>query len=159
MKDRVVLGMVKSNLDMKGAKAPKLELDYVRLLMVVRDLRREGYDVKGYLGVTTAAIQGHVVNHWHKRYKASDDDVHVVVILDPSGRQLLDVEKLTNASANLPSPEVAEDAIATEGKKLEDRLRIKIIELEGELNEEPAERPYTCDIRWDFFGMKVAAHG
>ena len=34
-----ILGMVKRNLDMKGAKGPKLELDFLRLVYAVKDNR------------------------------------------------------------------------------------------------------------------------
>ena len=51
-----ILGMAKSHLDLRGAKAPKLELDYLHLIYAVKEIREKGESAQGYLVVMTEEI-------------------------------------------------------------------------------------------------------
>ena len=48
-----VLGMVKSQLDLRGAKSQKLELDYLRLIYAVKKIRKQKDNAMGYLAALT----------------------------------------------------------------------------------------------------------
>ncbi len=80
-----ILGMVKRNLDLKGAKGPKLELDFLRLVYAVKELRRSGNEAKGYLLVMTSPIAQRVAA-WQAKYQAGDSVV--VEIASLSAEQL-----------------------------------------------------------------------
>ena len=64
-----VLGMAKSALDLRGAKGPKLELDYLRLLYAVKELRKRGDNAQGYLIVLTEPIHERT-RQWENKYLA-----------------------------------------------------------------------------------------
>ncbi|MGH7645352.1 MAG: hypothetical protein ACREMR_07170, partial [Gemmatimonadales bacterium] len=64
---RHVLGMAKRHLDLNGAKAPKLELDYLRLVVAVRELRLRGQAAVGYLLVMTPTIKRRT-QAWANKY-------------------------------------------------------------------------------------------
>jgi hypothetical protein len=66
-----ILGMVKRNLDLNGAKGPKLELDFLRLVYAVKELRQSADEAKGYLLVMTSAIAERVAA-WQTKYQAGD---------------------------------------------------------------------------------------
>src|SRR2546423_11351326 len=72
-----VLGMAKRHLDLRGAKAEKVELDYLRLAFAVRELRRSGEHAMGYLLVMTPAI-GKRAGGWGAKYR-TDSEVEVLV--------------------------------------------------------------------------------
>lgn len=63
-----VLGMAKSHLDLKGAKGPKLELDFLRLVYAVKELRARGDQANGYLLVMEEDIASRVKS-WIKNIK------------------------------------------------------------------------------------------
>jgi hypothetical protein len=63
--------MAKRHLDLRGAKGPKLGLDFLRLVMAVRDLRSAGNEAQGYLLVLTNDIAGRVAT-WVSKYRAGD---------------------------------------------------------------------------------------
>ena len=46
-----VLRMVKSQLDLRGAKSQKLELAYLRLVYAVKEIKKQGDNALGYLVV------------------------------------------------------------------------------------------------------------
>jgi len=64
-----VFGMAKSHLDLKGAKGPKLELDFLRLVYVIKDFRSKGKQATGYMAVLTDQIAQRV-NGWAHKYDA-----------------------------------------------------------------------------------------
>ncbi len=63
-----VLGMAKSNIDLRGANSPRTELDYLRLAYAVKELRRSGEGAKGYLLVRTQRIVDRT-RKWETKYR------------------------------------------------------------------------------------------
>ncbi len=138
---RHVLGMAKRHLDLNGAKAPKLELDYLRLLVAVRQLRQQGQDAAGYLLVMTSAIKRRA-HAWASKYGANDE-VQVVVATLTARRQ--------RQSRGRP---VRGRSDARKGGRLAERQLSAFIE-----KREPRVRRITdsknlpLGIRWDYYGI------
>ena len=78
---RQIIGMAKSNLDLRGAKGPKLELDFLRLVYAVKEAKRENQETKAYLLVMTEKIKNRV-NEWAKKYNA--EGLVETIVLDLS---------------------------------------------------------------------------
>jgi hypothetical protein len=62
-----VLGMAKSFLNLEGARSQKLELDYLRLIYAVKEIRKRGDSALGYLVVLTPQI-GIRLKQWENKY-------------------------------------------------------------------------------------------
>ncbi len=94
---KYLLGMAKSNLDLKGGKARSLELDYLRLAYAVSNLRLKGLEAKGYLSVTTNAVAKRI-EKWQSKYLAKDY-IEIIVGNGLSGKDFknLHAEKKRNA--------------------------------------------------------------
>ena len=97
---RHVLGMAKRHLDLRGAKGPKLELDFLRLVYAVQHLRRAGDEAQGYLLVMTTAIQ-RTTDFWVAKYQAGDAVRVLVGDLTPEERKLVDEEVRANTEGML----------------------------------------------------------
>ena len=63
-----ILGTSTSNLDFKGAKGPKTELDYLRLVYAVKEIKKQGDDAQGYLVVMTDEMLNRV-SQWEHKYR------------------------------------------------------------------------------------------
>lgn len=66
-----ILGMAKRHLDLRGAKAPKLELDFLRLVYAVQLLRTGSDQAQGYLLVLSPQIRDRALL-WRDKYQAAD---------------------------------------------------------------------------------------
>jgi len=146
-----VLGMAKSSLDLKGAKGPRLELDFLRLVYTVKHLRTEEVDAKGYLIVMTEKIRDRA-RSWIGKYEAENTIVIDIAPLSADERKALEAEKKGNADAINPgSPG---DAVAVLGKQFgEDALRKLVTDQESRVQEIKDENKFPFGIRWDFYGQ------
>jgi len=73
---KIILGLAKSNLDLKGAKRTKTEFDFLKLLFAVRECE----DVKkGYLLVMDKKIKDTIDNNWASKYGMLKNEVEVIV--------------------------------------------------------------------------------
>lgn len=147
--------MAKSNTNMKGAKLPKLELDYLRLVYVGGMAVAKGFDFTGYLLVVTNEVRDSV-NHWKDRYKDHTRDMVVIEVVslqeikkgDNEYRMILDElekEKLKNKIAMYEQGNSG--AVASQGKIiLENVLAEYILKKEGQINK---STKYN-GIQWDF---------
>lgn len=91
-----ILGMAKSSLDLKGAKASKLELDFLKLAYTAKNLIEDGDEVYAYLLILTDKFQSRI-KEWIKKYNTGD--VVKLIICTPSNNtlELLHDEKLRNS--------------------------------------------------------------
>jgi hypothetical protein len=90
-----ILGMTKSHLDLKGAKAPKLELDYLRLIYAVKEIRKQGDSAQGYLVVMNDGILTRV-RQWEYKYQGKECVEVLSVSLPGRVRRTLENEKTRN---------------------------------------------------------------
>jgi len=151
-----VLGMAKSSLDLKGAKSQKLELDYLRLVYAVKELRKNGDNAHGYLIVLTPQISERV-KQWEDKYSGK----HCVEVIDASlstgVKNRLKNEKANNLAgiaAGVTGGEVGGRSRANFGRDTgENVLRQTILELEPKVKLVKDESRFPCRVRWDFYGV------
>ncbi len=149
--------MAKGFLDLKGAKAPKLELDYLRLLYVVKEIRKKGEVARGYLLVMDEDIYQRV-NKWKDRYKSNDEVEVINQTLTVNEIQLIKSEKIQNIKGMLAGAQgeevngKADASIA--GSIGENKLKEYIMNKEKGVRqiEDKSEHPFG--IQWDFYGIK-----
>ena len=151
-----VFGMAKSSLDFKGAKAPKLELDFLRLAYVVANYRRAGEEAQGYLLVLGPEIQARV-GIWIAKYGASDSVACISHTITDSERKGLALEKVSNVAgmvAGAQGKEPGRQSDATLGHELGERaLRAAILAAEPLVNDLTSAGDLPLGIRWDFYGV------
>ena len=151
-----VLGMAKSSLDLKGAKGPKLELDFLRLVYAVKQLRTEEVDAKGYLVVMTEDIRERA-NSWIGKYEAENTIVIDVAPLSLDEQKALEAEKKGNVAGMVAGSlgrTAGNQSNAVLGKQLgEDALRKLIMDQESRVQEIKDEKEFPFRIRWDFYGQ------
>jgi hypothetical protein len=157
---RHVLGMAKRNLDFNGAKAPKLELDYLRLVYCVKELRRGGDDAQGYLLVMADHIARRVAA-WREKYSAGDAvHVHVAELTE---QDIKDIQTEIQANidgmvAGTVGEDVAGRSDATVGGQLgENQLQNVIERNEHNVVRCDNERGFPFRIRWDYYGRTNGA--
>jgi hypothetical protein len=143
-------GMAKSPLDLRGAKARNLELDFLRLVYAVEHFRASGEVAQGYLLVMADSIRTRI-SEWIRKYDAVDCVELVVAALSPEQESLLALEKVRNRQGNAPRADPAL-AVAAEGKRLgEEALRRHVLSVEPAITEvRGGQAPF--DVRWDFYG-------
>lgn len=157
---RHVLGMAKRHLDLRGAKAPKLELDFLRLLFAVRELQRRGDDARGYLLVMTPNI-GERTLSWSQKYGAEGDVEVVVADMTDIDHKLIEAEARANAQgmvAGTLGEDVAGRSDARAGGRLaETGLRVAIEARERGVRQVTDGAPLPLGIRWDYYGVAEGA--
>jgi hypothetical protein len=151
-----ILGMAKRHLDLKGAKGPKLELDFLRLVYAVKELRRGGDDAQGYLLVADEKIKQCVDKRWRKKYRAGDTVRVCVAQLTDTERAVLEQEVKKNRAgmvAGALGEDVGDRSSAARGASLIERELKRTIESHEpgvQQCDDPAES--TIDIQWDYYG-------
>ncbi|MGC8641266.1 MAG: hypothetical protein ACP5XB_15480 [Isosphaeraceae bacterium] len=150
-----ILGMVKCNLDLNGAKGPKLELDFLRLVYSVTELRRSGNKASGYLLVMTPAIAQRVAA-WQTKYQAGDSVLVGTTQLSQEQLGTIQAEVRANIEGMVAGT-VGEDAAgrsdATVGGQMGEELLRQFIEgHEKGVHRSLNEREYPFRIRWDYYG-------
>ena len=157
-----VLGMAKSCLDLRGAKAAKLELDFFKLLVAVERIIRDGGMAQGYLLVFTKEIET-TVNGWRKKYAAGNLVRALPACLDSATLAILRQEKAGHAAALLLKGEITqaekELSVAAQGKELgESHLRHLIEMAHPGIQCLPAKSPAQMPLNtaWDYYGTVPA---
>ena len=151
-----ILGMAKSHLDLRGAKGPKLELDLLRLVYAVKELRSRGQEAQGYLLVMTPAIEERAKN-WlgDKKYQAGDTVEILLAALSIDEFGSLQDEKKRNVAgmiAGSTGEPVGDKSSAKRGRCLgEKALRDQIMRLEPGVSGVMEESNFPFWIRWDFY--------
>lgn len=151
-----IFGMAKSSLDLNGAKAQKLELDFLRLAYAVDHYRRCGEEAQGYLLVLGPALQARVVA-WTRKYGASDAVRCVCHSVSSSELDALGVEKAANIAgmiAGTRGEDARSQSAATFGHSLgEQALQSAIRAAEPGVEDRTNGPALPFGIRWDFYGV------
>jgi len=150
-----ILGMARSNLDMKGAKGPKLELDFLKIAFTLQCFNARNELGKGYLLVTTAQVRKRVQG-WIEKYQTGGSIEVILTELTDDERRALKEEKRKNregmiegsqgryvggrSNANL-SPEIC-------GRKLKEEIQMRHPAVSKVVNRDE----YPLAIEWDFYG-------
>ena len=155
-----ILGMAKSNLDMKGAKGPKLELDFLRLAYAVKELSSKGDSATGYLLVMTEEIAQRA-RSWTEKYQSGDAVVIAVANLSPTELVALRTEKENNVAGMVAGSlgnDVGSQSVAEMGRQLGERkLRKTIMDTEHKVQEIEDVNEFPLGIRWDYYGRSGAS--
>jgi hypothetical protein len=150
--------MAKRNLDLCGAKGTKLELDFLRLVYAVKELRRSGNEAKGYLLVMTPAIAQRVAT-WQMKYQAID--CVLVVTAELSRVQLAAIQAEVSANTKgMVAGTVGEDVdgrsdATVGGRFAEELLRQAIEERQQGIRRCVNEGEFPFGIRWDYYGTQA----
>ena len=151
-----ILGMSKLYIDFKGAKGPKLELDYLRLVYAVKEMRKQGENAQGYLVVMTDEMVSRV-SQWEYKYQGKG---HVEVIsasLADRIRHKLENEKAANLAGmieGLIGDKAAGRSNAYIGREIGEGALTEIIQrLEPNIQRVWDENKFPLGIRWDFYGV------
>ena len=152
-----VIGMAKRFLDLRGAKAPKLELDYLRLLYAVKEIRREGNEAQGYLVVLTSQISA-VASRWGKKYGGEGAVITWVPPLSQKEKGMIEAEVKSNIEGML----IGSTGLGTEGRSsaalgasIAERYLVTFIEeREPGVYRETRESLFPFRVRWDYYGKK-----
>jgi hypothetical protein len=150
-----VLGMAKSFLDLKGARRPGLELDYLRLVYAVNELRSTGAEAQGYLGVLTPQISERV-KRWENKYRGKDSVKVIELSLSSSVKTQLQTEKTNNLAgmrAGVSGGKAGARSRADFSRQTgEDALRGAILKSEPRAKQIKDNSSFPFDVRWDFYG-------
>lgn len=152
---RYILGMAKRHLDLRGAKAPKLELDLLRLIYAVKDLRSRGEDAQGYLLVLSPEIAS-TARTWSEKYQVPDAVEVLVGQLSDQERLTIENEVRRNQAGMIAGTQgklVAGASDSTQGASLaEGKLLTEIMRREPGVARVAEFDRYPFKIRWDFYG-------
>lgn len=151
-----ILGIAKSHLDLKGAKAPKLELDYLRLIYAVKEIRKQGDSAQGYLVVMTDGILTRV-RQWEYKYQGNACVKVLSVSLPSRVRCTLESEKTRNLAgmvAGATGGKASGRSSADTGRNIGEAALIEVIlGLEPSVRRVRDENRFPLGIRWDFYGV------
>jgi hypothetical protein len=155
----LILGMAKSSLDLRGAKASKLELDFFKLAFAVQKLRSTGINALGYLLVVDKSV-ARAVEAWRKKYQVEHlvEDV-LLKLPTPQERALLEAEKARNKAALSVIHDVQDTekalSVASYGKKFgESALAELVHQLQpNKIKQIKDKRQFPLGIDWDFYGI------
>jgi hypothetical protein len=155
-----VFGMAKRCLSLNGANAQKVELDYLRLVYAVKELRRESHEAKGYLLVMTPAIAKRT-ERWLAKYNAGDAVEVIVPELTEEMKSIIKIEIINNIDgmiAGTIGEDVAGRADATPGCLIGERLLSEWIEQhETGISRQNNEKLFPLRIRWDYYGTDIVS--
>lgn len=151
-----VLGMAKSSLDLRGAKAPKLELDFLRLAYAVRELREADEEAIGYLMVLSPLV-AKTVEGWREKYATGESVVILCEEIQGENLEALIKEKADNAIGFIQDRRFAEAeyelSLADLGKTLGETALLRAIE-QRHPGLVSAPKP-PLGINWDYYGTQT----
>ncbi len=151
-----ILGMAKSNLDLRGAKGPKLELDYLRLVFAIKEIRKQGDNAQGYLVLMTDKILNGV-KKWECRYHGKEFVTVEVASLSDQTKHTLENEKARNTEgmvAGASGGNAGSRSNADNGRYIgEAALSHIILQLEPNVQRIRDGSKFPLGIQWDFYGL------
>jgi len=150
-----IIGMAKSHLDLEGAKAPKLELDFVKIAYTLSRLEVLGESGKGFLLVFTEPIANRAKG-WIKRYDTKESiEIFIAELTDQEMKSLRD-EKVNNVEGMISGTQgytVGDKSRADYGQQIgESHLRKKIEQRYPRIARVTDPKKYPLGIQWDYYG-------
>ena len=151
-----ILGMAKSHLDFKGAKSPKLELDYLRLVYAITAMRKQGDNAQGYFVVMADEMLSRI-SKWECNYRGKEYVEVVSASLNGHVSHTLENNKTVNLTRVVVSTiwdKSADRSITNVGRDIGEGILTEIIErLEPNVQRVRDENRFPLGIRWDFYGV------
>jgi hypothetical protein len=154
-----VFGMAKSCLDLRGANAPKLELDLLRLAFAIRDVEETGEQALGYLMVLDEKVETRAKG-WLEKYGVVEKVIVRKANIPSAELAALRVEKTQHAIGMLQKylfDEVERDlSVAELGKKLGENALTLEIEKDhpgiSPLHVTLPREALPLQVAWDYYG-------
>jgi hypothetical protein len=157
MKKMHILGMAKSHMDLEGAKAPKLELDFLKIAYTLARLSALGESGRGFLLVFTESI-GKRARGWVEKYGTKDTIEIVVAELTAQELNNIRDEKTKNRDGMLSGSQgqdIGRKSAADIGQEIgETKLRQEIQKRCPDVTRVVDPNKFPLGIRWDFYGQK-----
>ena len=150
-----ILGMAKSHMDLRGAKRPKLELDFLRIAFAISHVDSAGEAGRGFLLVFTQQIR-ETAMEWTERYGTGDAIEIILAELTNDETRRLREEKISNVSgmiAGTLGQNVRGMSNADIGKEIGERkLEEEIRRRHPQVRRIADRDEYPLGIDWDFYG-------
>ena len=151
-----IIGMAISHLDLKGAKGPKLELDYLRLVYAVKEMKKQGDDAQGYLVVMTEQMLNHI-RQWEYKYRGRGYVEVISASLNGYMNHTINDDKSITLARTVVSTiwdKPARHSIADVSRDIGEGILMEIIlGLEPNLQRLRDENRFPLGVRWDFYGV------
>jgi len=161
---RIILGMAKSAMNLKGAKARGLRLDLLEMIYAVKDIKQSNGDAHGYLCVFNNDIKEQL-EIWKYGYKGGSDITIFVPPLTTTEIAQMVKEKSDNNLGNaLPGKQNNELSTAViSGTIMEVHLKSEIQRKEPgvidtkqlmiNLSQGNIKAALPLGVDWDFYGV------
>ena len=148
---KIVLGMAKSGKNTKGARGPKIELDFLRLLFAIRNVEEVK---KCYLVVQNTEVK-RTVKAWEKKYGMKEGEVETIAAeLSDKEKRDLDEEKEENKQGVIDSMTGGNNEGKSKASLGEKTLEVKLAEeIEKRLNTSNNYTKKILGINWDYSGI------
>jgi hypothetical protein len=149
--------MSKLYLDFKGSKGPKLELDYLRLVYAVKEMKKQGEAAHGYFVVMTDDMVNHA-NQWEFKYGGIGNvEVLSASLADRIRNKLQqngNLLKVPAIIAGIDSNKVTSRRTSNLGRAIGEGALAEIVtNLEPAVQRVRDENRFPLGIRWDFYGV------
>ena len=149
-----ILGIVKPHLDSHDTRVFKVELDYLRLIYSVSEIRKQGEDAQGYF-VTTADNILNRLNQLEHRYLGKD--YAKVLGISPDGylRRGERTEKTEILSGLIRAAILDESPVSSSIHRTmrEFVLAETILGQEPDVQQVKDANKFPFGVRWDYYGV------
>jgi hypothetical protein len=151
-----ILGMVKPYPDVKGRQALQFELDYLRLVYAVGEMKKQGENAQGYFIVIGDGIPNRMAK-WEHDYRGKRC-VELISTLPTSYLgHTIEKEKSTDLSGMVTAAILGKTARLSDStvrRNIEDYvIGSTILALEPRVQQIKDESRFPMGIRWDYYGV------
>ncbi|GEM_PF-2160396 len=150
-----ILAMVKPYPDTRGHQSPRVELDYLRLVYAVGEMRRRGENAQGYFIVIGDQIPRQMTR-WEQDY-GGKRYVELMSTLPTSYiRHSVLNERATDLSGMVTAAILDTTRLSNSGilRNIEDYIMEEtILALEPHVQRIKDRGRFPLDIRWDYYGV------
>lgn len=147
---------MKPHLDFQGARRPKFELDYLRLIYAVSEIRKQGEDAQGYFVVTAPSMLRRMSQIEHE-YRGKNYAEVLSVSLGGYLMRIAPTEKaeILSGIVRAAALDTSAGSLATSihSSMREFILAETILGLESNVQQVKDESRFPFCIRWDYYGV------
>jgi len=151
-----VLAMVEPYSDFKGRKALKVELEYLRLVYTVSEMRKQGENAQGYFVVIADNVPNQV-SKWERDYGGKPCVETITTSPDSYFKYSIESGKTSEISGTAAAAITDKAACRSNSTirwSIEDFILSKtILALEPCVQRIKDESIFPLGIRWDYYGM------
>ena len=151
-----ILAMVKPYPDLRGLKASKVELDYLRVVYAVGEMRRQGELAQGYFVVIGESIPKNMTV-WEQNYRGNSYVELMSTLPATHVRHGLQNDKTADLSGMVLAALLDDTSHVSNSAALRDMedyiLDETIRELEPGVMRIKDEARFPLGIRWDYYGL------